>query len=173
MRSGVLLLSPCYYCVNDSIQLKCNVLTLLCDGRLCLCSNNHCSSIENRCAQSMTMLCSNQRCKWNCFLAVHIMGNALKASFPVLPVLALPSVGALPLASQAAGKVKHFFKGTSVWHQGALWARTVLLWALDGASEGADSFPCSGGDLPPSPCSGLSSLSSRVKAFSSHLFVCT
>lgn len=82
MRSGVLLLSPCYYCVNDSIQLKCNVLTLLCDGRLCLCSNNHCSSTENRCAQSMTMLCSNQWCKWNCFLAVRIMGNVLKASSP-------------------------------------------------------------------------------------------
>lgn len=140
------------------------------------------------CAYALTTTVAQQKIgvlkAWQCFVQTNgaseiasllcvLWETSLKPLPPQLSVLALPSVGALPLTSQAAGKVKHFFKGTSVWHQGALWARTVLLWALDGASEGADSFPCSGGNLPPSPCSGLSSLSSGVKAFFSHLFVCT
>lgn len=132
MRSCVLLLSPCYYCVNDSIQLKCNVLTLLCDGRLCLYSNNHCGSQENRCAQSMIMLCSYQQCKYNCFLTVHIMGNVSKASPPRFPVLTLPwqELCHWLYRQQAEVSSKHFSKGISEWHQGALWARTVVLLSL-------------------------------------------
>lgn len=101
MSCCVLCLNPCYYCVNDSIQLNSNVLTLLCGGRLGWCSNNHCSSLGNRCAQSTTMLCSDKRHERNCFLTVCVTGQTLQSSSHCLLQahfgLIVKPVGALPL----------------------------------------------------------------------------
>lgn len=123
MSCCVLCLNPCYYCVNDSIQLNSNVLTLLCGGRLGWCSNSHCSSLENRCAQSTTMLCSDKQCERDCFLTMCVTGQPLQSSSHCLLQAHGEASRSLAMDFMGAGRSQQWviLQSGTVLHHGAVW----------------------------------------------------